>query len=113
MTFFDIDPNTFPEDATFYFNVVVTLIYMTREDMNELINDSTIDVLWSIEHIMDPQPTAIAFVCLEPEEMEDFGSDLSYMIEVHPHSVVQTHPILGVGWYDMFDDFEDPDPWRL
>lgn len=117
MNFYDADPLSFPEHAQYYFNILTICINLSNEQMDELCSPD-INMCWYIDHITDPQPYMIVAVRMNEDEQEeineDYGTDVTYEIEVYPHTVVETDPNLGVAWYFIEDGgLEDYNPWKF
>lgn len=105
-----------PANAQYYFNIVVVTILVSQETMNELF-DIDLETYWSIENINEPRPYIVGIIKLNEEELQDlneeFGTEVTYTMEVYPHCVVEVDQQLGVSWFPMFDDEQELDPWSL
>lgn len=114
MNIFNLDPNSMPHDAEYYFNILVVNIAV-RESL-QMGNEDFYTDIWDISHITDPRPYIIH---LYTEDDELFEDDERYMIMLYSNTAVEVSPTLGVSFYDMFDDDDDEgdiqleDLWRL
>lgn len=110
MTFYNIDPNTLPSGAQYYFDVLVYNIAISVDYADELFDDDILDI-WYLDKITDAQPIAVHFYVqdeFDPEELElddecEDYSDVDYAMQALYHQVVEVHPTLGVSLYDMTD----------
>lgn len=114
MTFYDINPNTLPAGAQYYFDVLVYNIAISVDYAEELFDDDILDI-WYLDKITDSQPTIVHFYVQDefgPEDLEfdDDDTDVDYAMQALNHQVVEVHPILGVNIYDM-TDYETEGIW--
>lgn len=116
MSFFNINPMSLPKDAQYYFNILIIIIYVSRETM-DICYGKDKELIWFLDEITEPRPTAICICALDEEEQqqinEEYQTEVSYSIEMYPHTVLEVDPNLGIGWYPMRSGFEESDPWSL
>lgn len=93
---------------------MVVVILLPYDTLYEMLEGQRITSYWNIENINDPRPFVIGFIGLTEEELyEEFQEQVDFMIEMHPHSIVEIDPDMGVSWFTMYDDEDDADPWKL
>lgn len=109
-----MSPNELPAKAQYYFNIMVIVIMLSHRTLQEVFNGQQITEYWNIENINEPRPYVVGFIGLADEDLYDeFQEDVSFLIETHPHSVVEVDPNMGITWFTMYDDDEEIDPWRI
>lgn len=117
MNFFDIKPESLPQDGQYYFNILVITIALNSENWEAFVEDSSIEDLtcvWYLDELTAPEPKAIC-VYLEDELDQDIEeSDIEQVIfsmEIYPHKVIEISKY-GIAWYDMID-FNTGDFWSI
>lgn len=113
MVFYDENPMHLPNDAQYYFNILVVCIAISDEYGDEIL-PSGVEDIWFCDHLTDPRPYAIHFYREEQEEMydEEIEDYNDYEIEVFPHCVIEISETLGITWFHMID-FDTDDNWRI
>ena len=107
MTFFDEDPKSLPEDAQYYFNVLVKIIAIHPDLAEHVFGADDIQEMCFIDEITSPRPSVI--YCFVDDDLDE---DTEFEIECYPHCVVEISQSLGVSWWRMLD-FDPDDPWRI
>lgn len=118
MNIFNLTPSSMPNDAEYYFNILVVNIAV-RESL-QFNQDEFFSDIWDISHITDPRPYVIHLYAEEDTILdEEYEENENYIIELFPNVAVEVSPTLGVSFYSMFDDEDDEgdiqfeDLWRL
>lgn len=102
--FFDLEPNSLPPGAQFYFNIMVIIVYFSNKA--HLLPDN-VQSCWVIDHITDARPYVIDFI-----RVNSLPEDELFEYEEYSHCVVEIDKNGEIGWYDMLD-FECEGPWAI
>lgn len=117
MNIFNLAPSSMPNDAEYYFNILVVNIAV-RESL-QMNSDEFILDIWDISHITSPRPYVIHIYTEDDEIFDEEQEEENYIIELVPNAAVEVSPSLGISFYSMFDDEDDEsdiqfeDLWRL
>lgn len=107
-TFYDLNPDEMPEDATYYHNVYVIAVAVSREMWDSVEELQDITCISYLDEVCGPAPCA-TFIWVCDEEFED---DVDFEVETYDHSVVEVRADGDICWYDG-KAFDEGNPWRL
>ena len=102
--FFDLEPDSFPSGATFFFNVAIATIAIPPN--SDILPPDIMDY-WYLGGLWHSRPFAV-FIYRDSSARTDGGFD----VETYEHCVVELDPWYEVCWYDMID-YATNDPWDL
>lgn len=104
--FFDEPYSQLPQDAQYYFNVLILCIAISPQFAQEIFQNNIVD-MWDIQKVTDARPIAIHIYITH-----HINKDFDYEIQCLPHQVLEIDPKIGVSFYEMID-YNTNDPWRL
>lgn len=104
--FFDEPYSQLPQDAQYYFNVLILCIAVSPQFAQEMFQNNIVD-MWDIQKVTDARPIAVHIYITH-----HINKDFDYEIQCLPHQVLEIDPKIGVSFYEMID-YNTDDPWRL
>lgn len=105
-TFFDELPEFLPENAQFYFNILMVCIEISQDCWDKYFHQD-IDEIWYLQDITSSRPKVYHFY-IEDNIDEDF----EYEVSCFPHTVIAVGQDNQILCYDMLD-FDTPDTWEI
>lgn len=106
MSFYDINPDTLPEGAVYYHNVLLVNIGIAPSEW-----EYDFENIWYLEEVTTSRP--IAFVLYVDKELEEEWG-IKFDITFVPHSVIEVCDNNLVSWYStQDDDFNLDQSWSI